>query len=403
MIEKEIDIKSLVRPFAILDSTLYRVEIYKGKDNYLFLDFHHILCDGSSEAIILNDINKAYLGEELTPETYSGYEVALKEKDDLASDKLSKAKEFYQNVLKDVDGEYTLKKDLKVKDESKLKSIDYELKLDNKLVSDYVSNNKLTNNALFNFAFAFTLSKFIYKNDSLYETIYNGRKSSKVMNTVSMLVKTLPIYIKYAEEDLVLNKVKEMQELLSNSEEYDLYSFGDIANDYNLKANIIFAYQGDNFNFDEIGGYPVTPILMESETPKSDFGLDIFLENGVYRAHYEWDEAIYNDETIASFNRLFELVLNELLSKQNIKDINCLPKVDENLYVKFNDTKVEIPNVTVNQLLEAHAESKANKVAVIAKNGKLTYKELNESANKVAHKLLDSGVKLAECVVMLMP
>ncbi len=403
MIEKEIDIKSLVRPFAILDSTLYRVEIYKGKDNYLFLDFHHILCDGSSEAIILNDINKAYLGEELTPETYSGYEVALKEKDDLASDKLSKAKEFYQNVLKDVDGEYTLKKDLKVKDESKLKSIDYELKLDNKLVSDYVSNNKLTNNALFNFAFAFTLSKFIYKSDSLYETIYNGRKSSKVMNTVSMLVKTLPIYIKYAEEDLVLNKVKEMQELLSSSEEYDLYSFGDIANDYNLKANIIFAYQGDNFNFDEIGGYPVTPILMESETPKSDFGLDIFLENGVYRAHYEWDEAIYNDETIASFNRLFELVLNELLSKQNIKDINCLPRTDEDLYVKFNNTKVEIPNVTVNQLLEAHAESKANKVAVIAKNGKLTYKELNESANKVAHKLLDSGVKLAECVVMLMP
>lgn len=403
VINKEIDIKSLVRPFSILNSTLYRVEIYKGKDNYLFLDFHHILCDGSSEAIILSDINKAYSGEELTPESYSGYEVALKEKDDLASDKLEKAKAFYQGVLKDVDGEYTMKKDLKVKEVSKLKSIDYELALDNKLVKEYVENNKLTNNALFNFAFAFTLSKFIYKDDCLYETIYNGRKSSKVMNTVSMLVKTLPIYIKFSEEDAILNKVKEMKDLLSNSEEYDLYSFGDIANDYNLKADVIFAYQGDNFNFDEIGGHKVTPILMESETPKSDFGLDVFLENNKYRAHFEWDEAIYTDDTIASFNRLFELVLNELITKKNIKDINCLPKYDEELYKKFNDTKVEIPNTTVNKLLEVQAEAKPYKVAVIAKNGKLTYQELNNSANKVANTLLDNGVKLADCVIMFMP
>ena len=404
IIKKDIDIKSLVRPFAILDSTLYRVEIYEGKENYLFLDFHHILCDGSSEAIILGDIDKAYLGEELTPETYSGYEVALKEKDDLASDKLAKAKEYYNNVLKDVDGEYTLKKDLKVKEESKLKSIDYELELDNELVSKFVESNKLTNNALFNFAFAFTLSKFIYKDDSLYETIYNGRKSSKVMNSVSMFVKTLPVYIKYQEEDLVLSKVKEMQELLSGLEENDLYSFGDVASDYNLKADIIFAYQGDNFNFDSIGGLKVTPILLESDTPKSDFGLDIFLENNKYRAHFEWDEAVYNDATIDSFKRLYELVLNELLAKKNIKDINCLPEFDKKEYEKFNQTEVEIPkDITVNKLVEKQAKEKPDKVAVVAKNGKLTYKELNENANKVANKLLELGVKLADCVIMFMP
>ena len=403
VINSEIDIKSLVRPFSILNGELYRVEIYTGKDNYLFLDFHHILCDGSSEAIILGDIDKAYLGEELTPETYSGYEVALKEKDDLASDKLDKAKRFYQEVLKDVDGEYTLKKDLKVKDESKLESVDFSLELDDKKVKSFVESNKLTNNALFNFAFAFTMSKFIYKSDSLYETIYNGRKSSKVMNTVSMLVKTLPVYIKYNEEDLVLNKVKEMQNLLSGLEENDLYSFGDIANDYNLKADVIFAYQGDNFNFDKIGGLKVEPILMESETPKSDFGLDIFLENGVYRAHFEWDTAVYNEESINAFKRLYELVLNELLVKKNIRDIVCLPKYDEEQYHLFNQTEVTIPDLTVNKLLEKWASKVPSKVAVIAKNGSLSYQELNENANKVAHTLIDLGASLADPVIMFMP
>lgn len=404
ILKKEIDIKSLVRPFSILDGELYRVEIYEGKENYLFLDFHHILCDGTSEAIILSDIDKAYSGEKLTPETYTGYEVALQEKEDLASTKLDKAKAYYNEVLKDVDGEYTLKKDLKVEETSKLQSIDYELELDNELVKKYVESNKLTNNALFNFAFAFTLSKFIYKDDSLYETIYNGRKSSKVMNSVSMFVKTLPVYIKYAEEDLVLAKVKQMQELLSGLEENDLYSFGDVANDYNLKADVIFAYQGDNFNFETLGGFKVTPILMESETPKSDFGLDIFLENEKYRAHFEWDQAVYTKDTIDSFKRLYELVLNELLTKKNIKDINCLPEFDKAQYEKINQTEVEMPkNITVNKLLEKQANEKPNKVAVVAKNGKLTYQELNESANKVAHALIKEGVKLADCVVMFMP
>ena len=274
--------------------------------------------------------------EKLTPETYGGYEVALQEKEDLASPKLDKAKAYYNDVLKDVDGEYTLKKDLKIEETSKLQSVDYELELDNELVKKYVDSNKLTNNALFNFAFAFTLSKFIYKDDSLYETIYNGRKSSKVMNSVSMFVKTLPVYIKYQEEDLTLAKVKEMQELLSGLEENDLYSFGDVANDYNLKADVIFAYQGDNFNFETLGGFKVTPILMESETPKSDFGLDVFLENGKYRAHFEWDQAVYTKDTIDSFKRLYELVLNELLTKKNIKDINCLPEFDKAQYEKYH-------------------------------------------------------------------
>ena len=401
--KEEIAIDKLVRPFSILGDRLYRIEIYEGKENYLFLDFHHIICDGTSESIILNDLNKAYSNEELAKETYTGFEVALKERNDLKTEKLEKAKAFYQGVLKDVDGEYVLKKDLKVKKESKLQSIDYILFIDNEKVKKFVSENKLTNNALFNFAFAFTLSKFLYKKEALYETIYNGRKSSRMINTVSMLVKTLPVFIKYDENDDVLTKLNEMKELLSGLEENDLYSFGDIANDYDLSANIIFAYQGDDFVFDNIGGYKVTSILLESDTPKSDFGLDIFLENGKYRAHFEWDEALYNEYTIASFNRLFALVLNELINKQKVSEISLLPLEDKAKYDEINDTHVDFEKVSVNVLLERQALKNKDKVAVIGVNRSYTYQEFNIAANKVAHALLDNGVKLAQTVVMFMP
>ena len=400
----KLDSNELIKPFEILDGKLYRGSIIEASDsNYLFLDFHHIICDGTSEAIILNDINNAYLGKNLINEDLDGFNVALKEKKNLLTDKFNKNKEFYLDLLKDIDGEYLIKKDLKVSDKSKLKSIDFNLNIDLDKLNKFINDNKLTMNAYFNFAFAFTLSKYLYKNDALYVTIYNGRGSSKLINTVSMLVKTLPVYIKYEENDDVLNKLNEAKNILSSLQANDLYSFSDVVKDFDVSADIMFAYQGDNFTFDNIGGFKAESVILESDTPKSAFGLDVFLENNVFRAHFEIDEAIYNLNTISSFKRLFELVLNELMIRGKIKDINTLPKEDLEFYNKFNDNKEEIPNISFNKLVEKQAILNPNKVAVIGKDGQFKYKEFNEACNKVANTLIDNGVKLEDKVIMLMP
>ena len=403
IIKGEIDKSKLVRPFQILEGALYRVEIYEGKDNYLFFDSHHIICDGTSEAVILSDLSKAYASEALPKEEFTGFEVALKEKEELGTDKLEKAKEYYKSVLKDVDGDYVLKKDLKTKEKSKLASQDFYLDIDKNKIAKYVKDNKLTFNSYFNFAFALTLSKFIYRQDSLYTTIYSGRNSSKLANTVSMLVKTLPVYIKYTDDDKVIDKLNEMKALLTGLEENDLYSFADISKDYDISMDIMFAYQGDDFIFDNIGGYPVETVFLESETPKSAFGIDVYLEKKGYKAHFEYDEAIYNEDTINSFKRLFELVLNELLTKKQVKDINLLTDYDKSLYDKFNDTAQPVPNVSFNKLVEEQAKKNPNKIAVIGCNGQYTYDEFNKAANKVGHALIDSGVGVGEPVVMIMP
>ena len=250
---KEIDPESLVLPFELLNGSLYRAKIIKtSKDDYLFLDFHHIICDGTSEAIILTDLNKAFLNEELIKEEYTGFEVALREQENLKTDKLEKAKAFYHNILKDVDGEYLIKKDLKVSEISKLKSHDYILDLDNNSLIKFIEKNKLTNNAYFNFAFAFTLSKFLYKDDSLYTTIYNGRNDSKLENSVTMLVKTFPVYFNPKNDSSIVSVIHDAQTYLLNAMSHDIYSFAEIKNEilFTDKTTSELAYE---FNFSEPG------------------------------------------------------------------------------------------------------------------------------------------------------
>ena len=400
----ELDQNKLVRPFEIVGGSLYRAEIYQTKkDNYLFLDFHHIICDGSSELIILNDINKAYEGEVLEKESFTGFELALEEKDKRDSKAYLEAKEYYTSLLKDVEDGYILKKDLKTKDKAKLHVDDIYSSLNVDDIKSFAKKNGLTLNAITNFVFGFTFSKFIYKQDALFVTIYNGRNSSKTMNTVSMMVKTLPVVIKYKEEDEIIPLLEEIKKQLENSQLNDIYSFQEIASSFNITSDVMFAYQGDLFSFDTIGNKKAESVILDSDDAKSLFSLDVFIEEGKFKLHFEYDESQYNKYTIESFARLFELVLSEVTTKKYIREINTLPEEDKKLYEKFNQTYVKPSEKTYDKIVESMVEKYPDNIAVIGKDGEYTYKKFNECANKVAHALVDNNVELGDRVVMLMP
>ena len=400
----KLDEKALVRPFEIVGGDLYRAEIYQTKENnYLFLDFHHIICDGTSENIILTDINRAYEGEQLEKETFSGFELALEENDKRQSKQYETAKEYYSELLKDAEDGYLLKKDLKTKEQSRLHVDDIYSSLDVNQLKAFVEKNGLTLNAMTNFAFGFTLSKFVYKQDALFVTIYNGRNSSKTMNTVSMMVKTLPVYMKYKEEDEIVPLLVSMKKQLENSELNDIFSFQEVASTFNVNSDVMFAYQGDLFEFNKIANKPAESVILDSDDAKSLFSLDVFIENNQFKLHFEYDEALYSKNTIDAFARLFELALDEMSKKQFIRDINCLPEVDKKLYEEFNQTAVKPSNKTYNKLVEEIASKYPDRLAVIGKDGEYTYQEFNEAANKVAHTLYDHKVALGDRVIMLMP
>ena len=400
----ELDQTSLVRPFEIVGGYLYRAEIYETKkDNYLFLDFHHIICDGTSENIVLTDINKAYAGEELEKETFTGYELALEEVDKRASKQYEEAKVYYTSLLKDAEEGYLLKKDLKTKEEAKLHVEDIYSSIDVDALKDFANKNGLTLNAITNFVFGFTFSKYIYKEDALFTTIYNGRNSSKTMNTVSMMVKTLPVYVKYKEEDEIIALLESMKKQLENSQLNDIFSFQEVVAAFNITSDVMFAYQGDLFEFNKIGNKKAESVILDSDDAKSLFSLDVFIENNKFKLHFEYDESQYNENTIESFARLFELVLIEVTKKKYIREINCLPEVDKKLYEEFNQTYVKPSNKVYPKLVEEMVEKYPDNLAVAGKDGEYTYKKFNESANKVAHSLVDNKVELGDRVIMLMP
>ncbi|MBP9988798.1 MAG: amino acid adenylation domain-containing protein, partial [Ruminococcus sp.] len=87
---------------------------------------------------------------------------------------------------------------------------------------------------------------------------------------------------------------------------------------------------------------------------------------------------------------------NEILKEMTIVSSDCKKIIDE-----ANDTQQDFINVSVNRLIESHAEKTPDKLAVKACGRELTFDELNRLANRIAHSLYDCGVKQNNIIGMI--
>ncbi|MBR2256690.1 MAG: AMP-binding protein [Blautia sp.] len=90
--------KTLVQPFLIRKDRLFRCRLYKTEEDlHLFMDFHHIIFDGTSMHILFADIEKAFRGENVKAEEYT----ALDEQRDRSSEAYQNAAGWYRKTFED--------------------------------------------------------------------------------------------------------------------------------------------------------------------------------------------------------------------------------------------------------------------------------------------------------------
>ncbi|PBP85245.1 non-ribosomal peptide synthetase, partial [Pseudomonas syringae] len=85
----------------------------------------------------------------------------------------------------------------------------------------------------------------------------------------------------------------------------------------------------------------------------------------------------------------------ELMPQASLQSLSILPAVErDHLLVDFNDTALDYPQQqTIHGLFEAQVERTPDDVALVHGKQRLTYRELNEQANRLAHALRKQGVQ----------
>ena len=377
--------ETLVRPYMLFNEQLFRFELYRTCDgNYLFLDIHHIIADGTSLGIIINDINRAYSGEKPETEKYTSYDLALDNKDALAGDTYKNAENYYKSIFEKTGGSINFYPDksgaLPTAELYHRETSEFSVQD----VKDFCKKHGITENVFFISAFGITLGKYNFKKDAVFTTIYHGRNDSRLSETVGMLVKTLPVYCDFSGN--AKDCLAGVQQQLIDSMNNDIYPFSQISHEFNIKADAMVIYQGDNFAFDNIGGEYAQEEPVQLNMAKAPVSISISIERNKFVFEIEYRGDMYKEETIKYLADNLEIAADGILRGSDPSDIRLLFEEE----TKMEDDSSHVGKTFVDLFREA-VQKYPDRPAVRDGMGEITYKELDKLSDYVAQKLTENG------------
>ena len=387
------DDSQLVRPFPLLHSPLYRISIYKtNMGNYLFMDFHHIIFDGSSATILIKDIEKAYSGSTLEKETYTGFENALDEEKARSSDRYVKAKKYYDSVFTGCETE-CLPPKAPESDKAEGGCVKLSCSVSPAEIQKFCMENRFTPNAFFNAAFGFALSRFTESDDVVFTSVYNGRSDPRLASSVTMLVKTLPVLVRTEKNTTIKELVRVTQEQLMDSMANDIFSFAEVSKAYGIRSDIILVYQGNDFDFDLLCGEKAERIELSPDMIKAPISVNIFLRKDGFELCADYRRDLFRRELILKLLSAVDKAAESFIGKEYISEISLLAAEDEKKLAEINNTSREFENLPAQRFFERQAAACPDKPAVICGGKTLTFDELNVFANTIAYALLERAAE----------
>ncbi len=114
---------------------------------------------------------------------------------------------------------------------------------------------------------------------------------------------------------------------------------------------------------------------------------------------------IYGPTETTVWSTYTPVIVKKAKKNTKIYQLNILsPKERREVLTDFNNTAAEYPKEKcVHTLFEEQVENNPEKTAVIACDRELTYQELNEQANRIAHSLIEQGIRPGDIVAFMLP
>ena len=316
MTEKEFQaIKdSLVKPFRIINSRLYRLRVFETEEaGYAFFDVHHTVFDGTSFQVIFADIIKAYYDMELDRDYYymmlNDREAAMK------TDRYLEDKKYFEELY---DGEFSTRPqvDFEVR-ENTLAQLSVGLSKNEEAMQAVEEKYKVTRNAFFSLVSMMSVAIYNKKDDIKISWTYNGRDDLSKMNTIGLLLNDLPVAVHFKKDQMIKDLYADVQKQLSEGIAHNSYPYTTLGKSAVDDDMLCFLYQEDIRDAGgEMDDLNIDTIDVRQNTPAAENILDVQILDGKSGLELVLDYAAsrYKRESMERFSNIFVAVTEVLLS-----------------------------------------------------------------------------------------
>ena len=155
----------------------------------------------------------------------------------------------------------------------------------------------------------------------------------------------------------------------------------------------------------ELEGVRIEAVSIEASTSKFDVTLAMYDSDEGLKGALEYNTDIFESQTIERMAAHFERLLESIVSdpEHRISDLSFLTEKEEQQFNDWNSTaRAYEREQCMHELFSSQAAQTPESVALVSDNTRLTYRELDERSNQLAHYLRALGIGPETLVGILM-
>ncbi len=166
-----------------------------------------------------------------------------------------------------------------------------------------------------------------------------------------------------------------------------------------------FALDAEGLEMD-LAGMPLTSIRIEEQKTPMDLTMLMAETGDELAASITYNTDLFEERTITRMLRHFQMLLHRIVDEPDapVGHLRMLTDTEQRtLVMDWNHTQAPVPELYFHQLVETYAMRRPRATAVTFGEQSLSYEELNERANQLAHYLRRQGVGPDAPVGVMLP
>ncbi|AET61188.1 iturin a synthetase a [Paenibacillus terrae HPL-003] len=398
-----------VQPFHLGTAPLFRAELYEFIEGgfILLVDMHHIVSDGFSMAVLLDEIIQRYQGRQLANIQLHYKDFVAWQKQQITDGALQAHESYWLQTLKGELPVLNMPTDFSRPQAQSFEGDSLTVTLESKLTNTLYKLARDTESTIFMVllaAYNVLLGKYSGQEDIIVGTPVAGRRHVDTQAMIGMFVNTL-VLRNQPQPSLTFQSF--LQEVKQNSLlalEHQEYPFDELVDKLELVRDVsrnpvfdtMFSLQNVGTDVLETGGIRFKPEEFNAGISKVDFSLHVTEEKERLSFTLEYGTKLFKQETIRRLGEHFVRILETVTQDVGVRlaDITVVSDEEKQLLLTgFNDTVVPFPhNETLHGKFEKQVVQTPDHIALVFGNQRLTYRELNERANSLARVLQAQGV-----------
>lgn len=410
----ETALEGLAEPFDVKNAKSVRMRVIPTEEGcILFFDMHHIVGDGMSVYTYLKEFFALYNKKEALQKParqFKDYSEWMNVRN------LETQKEYWLQQFVEEPLQLEMPVDFKRTGQQYFDGdvfyggIDQETAVK---VKSFIQKYNITDYMFFLSAVMILLGKYSRQEDIVVGTPVSARTHRDTEEMLGMFVNTLAMRAYPKQDKTILAFIEEMKESSLRAFENQEYPFEDLVKEVvtnrdisrNPLFDVMFAMQNNEAMDFEVDGAEFELLETKLKTSKFELTFNVFEKQDGYGVALEYCTKLYTRESAGRFIRHLGIIAAQMVENENrnIQDIELIAEEEKQLILgEFNRSeRAYSKEKTLMQLFEENVAQYKERVAVRFEEDYVTYEQLNQMSNALAHKLRAIGIGANDCVGLI--